>query len=396
MRINSKKNVISDQKYEQYWATTMALTDWNSPQFIRTLSSIVSHIDKYNLKLKDISDVVKNPESNRKQLIDEVTHHKELQAEISNIFANDDNTGATTRKQINEFIKLGFIRPYYLGYHTKAKSYIKAKDDQTRKRLFSDIVYNDSSFNSSQTNDDTKNNQMKFLVNTLINRKTKMINDQELIALMNIDISKIRRGYANEREIEQNLQWFKSQNFQARKYNQISHFQSILRQMEFLNYNNKPFSIFLEKDSLEFLLPNVGSTKRDTYRFGVMKKGVYDESIRVYGKKVSWLTKKESSAYVVSHIKDSAESLRELDFDSAYDPNNALLLSLGDEDQYFDKKKITILSDGNVEFSEKVLPNFISYIKNNKYKIDDIILNDDRKKYLLWHNEKFLEKNGIK
>ncbi len=163
--------------------------------------------------------------------------------------------------------------------------------------------------------------------------------------------------------------------------------------MEFLQVNNNPFEVFLAKDSDEFLIPERGDTVRDSYRFGVMKKAVYDESIKIYGKKVSWISKQESAVYVVSHIKDSAICLADSDYDSAYDPNNAILLLQGDEDHYFDKKKMTINNHGNLIFSEEVKKYFIE--KSHDFALDEEVLNDERKKYLAWHNKKFQEKYSI-
>jgi len=390
MIINSKKSIIKNQKYEKYWATTMALTAWNSDQFIRTLELIINHIDKYKLNEKKFEEVVKNVNAKRYNFNNAIVHNDELVSRISTVFPNDDKTGATTRKQVNEYIKLGFIKPFYRGYPSKAKEYVKASNsNEKRKQLFSDIVYSYSSFNSSQTTDDTENNQMKFLVNTLLNKKNKKLTHEEIIALMNIDISKGKK-YAVDKEINQNLEWFKTISFDKRKYNQISHLKSIIRGMEFLQVNEKPFEVFLAKDSEEFLIPEKGSTVRDSYRFGVMKKAVYDESIKVYGKKISWISKQESAVYVVSHIKDSSVCLSEWDYDAAYDPNNAILLLQGDEDHYFDKKKMTINGQGNLIFSEDVKQYFID--KSHNFGLDKVILNDQRKKYLEWHNKKFLKK----
>ncbi|MGL4645440.1 MAG: hypothetical protein ACRCVH_14025, partial [Vagococcus fluvialis] len=93
------------------------------------------------------------------------------------------------------------------------------------------------------------------------------------------------------------------------------------------------------------------------------------------------------------HIKDSAICLAEWDYDAAYDPNNAILLLQGDEDHYFDKKKITIDGRGNLIFSEDVKQYFID--KSSRFGLDKEILNDNRKNYLEWHNEEFEKKYNI-
>lgn len=47
--INSKKLVVSHQKYEEYWKLTLSQTNFDSPQFIRSLKLVIDHIDKYDL-----------------------------------------------------------------------------------------------------------------------------------------------------------------------------------------------------------------------------------------------------------------------------------------------------------------------------------------------------------
>ncbi|VTU51880.1 HNH endonuclease family protein [Latilactobacillus sakei] len=388
---NSKKSKVIDQNYEDYWATTMALTDFYSNQFIKTLSLIIDHIDNYHLELKEIDELIKNPSSNRKVFRQDVVHAKELEEKIRSVFPNDDASGASTRKQINEFIKLGFIKPYLRGYVDAAKKYVKPRQtEESLRRLFSDTVYNYASFNSSQTHDDTENNQIKFLVRTLINRETKILSGEELIGLMSLVIPK--RNYANEKDIHSGVIWVKVNGFIERKYNQISHLKSILNNMQFLSIvkgNTKwEFKFSLKEDAKKYL-PASGDTTRDPYRFSIMKKAVYEESQRVYEKKICWLTKVETEGLVVSHIYASADALRNWDVDEAYDPENAILLAPGNPDQYFDKYKITISQSGKMITSDAVSNSFIKEAQENNYKIDNEILTPGRLAYLAIHNQEF-------
>lgn len=389
--LNSKKRSKKNQKYEKYWSTTMALTDFSGQQFIRTLAMIVEHIDKYKLDKYKISDL---KSGNRTSPI---VHRKELEEKIFRIYPNDSRDGASTRKQINEFIKLGFVKPFLNGYVPQAKRYINERiSDSERKRLFSEVVYANASFDSSTVRDDTQNNQIKFLVNTLLNRRLEkkrlpIINFDELMGLMQLDIK--NKKYANEKTILFQTNWAKKINFKDRKYNQINHLCSILRSMQFLTVkgSDKSIKISLVKDAEKYI-PEMGDTNRDPYRFGLMKKAVYDESRRVYDDLVCWVTKKPSEGLVVSHIYPSAEALKNYDVEAAYDPNNAFLLSPGNVDQYFDKHKMTIDSEGNLVFSKDVRQEFINEVKENSYHIDKVILNDLRKKYLAIHNKTFHEK----
>ncbi|CUR64579.1 hypothetical protein [Leuconostoc gasicomitatum] len=387
--INSKKSVVKNQQYEKYWKLTLSQTDFSSPQFIRSLQIVVNHIDKYDLSNKQFNELVKNVNAKRFHFNNNVVHNDELANTLRSIFNNDDATGASTRKQLNTFIKLGFVKPFYRGYAQGVKEYIKA-NDADRKRIFSDIVYSNSSFNSSQTVDDSNNNQVHFLINTLLNKKNKKLSEQEIVGLMNVDTHK--KSYASEKEISQNVAYSEFIEFKKRKYNQIRYIGNILKKMNFIAFNMNPMEFFLTKDSGE-LIEKQGSTKRDPYRFGLMKKALYDESLCVYKKKISWFSKKEAAAYVVSHIRDSADALKNWDYDTAYNPNNAILLAMGDEDMYFDKKRMTFDGQGQPVFGPNVFDNFINECRNNNYSLDSIIYNDERKEFMKWHNQQFSLKN---
>lgn len=390
MNVTHKK-VIKNQHYEKYWKLTLANTNFFKPDgdFIRSLELIVNHIDKYNLASKSEEELLKTPS----QLNQDVVHSHELEEKLSRIFPKSDPTGASIRKQINQCIKLGFIKPYFKGYVKSAKEYIKAnKTEDQLRQIFSDTVYQYASFNSSQTKDCTNTNQIKFLVNTLLNKKEKYLTKADLIGLMNMDIS--NKEFATDDEISRNSLWAKESGFEDRKYNQIRYIKSILKKMNLFEVgNDSEYIICLASDAKDYLPSKNSNVKRDAYRFANMKKEVYEESKRIYGRKVCWYTKKPSEGLVVSHIYASADALRNYDIDEAYDPNNALLLSPGDVDQYFDKHKMTFDDTGKPIFSDKVRTDFISESLNNNYCIDKNILNESRKKYLKIHNKEFNKRN---
>ena len=195
------KKVIKDQKYEDYWKLTLGTSDFYGNQFIRTLEIIINHIDQYDLGNKTEDELlIRSKTGKNNRLNQNVTHSKDLENKIKEIYQNDDSTGATTRKQINQYIKLGFIKPYFQGYVPAAKEYIKpGQDKETLKRLFSDTVYTYASFNSSQSRKD-QFNQIKFLVQTILNRKSKKLNALELIGLIN-DYRILTQTYEKEKDI---------------------------------------------------------------------------------------------------------------------------------------------------------------------------------------------------
>lgn len=400
MVYNSPKKKIENQKYEDYWKITLAHTDFfcnKNDDFIKELRVVIDHIDKYDLSNKDDSELIKDLSKKKKQFNNEIVHEDELQNNLKLVLPNDQEDGASTRKQINELIKLGFIKPYLKGYVKFAKEYIKPGQSKEKlKQLFSDTVYQYSSFDSSQTNDDTENNQIKYFVNTLLNRNknNRKLTYDEIIGLMLVNNIK-NKGYANEKIIKSNKEFAKLIDFKDRKYNQISHFISILKKLEFLKCSprgtkKEDFICCLTEDGKE-LIPETGKTERDRYRFAIMKKAVFEESKEIYGKKLCWLTKQETRGLVVSHIYKSADALKKYDYDSAYDPNNALLLAPGNPDQFFDKYDMTIDQKGNPVFKINEKSKFKSIVLNSGFHIDKEILNESRLEYLLIHNEKFKE-----
>lgn len=389
--INTPKRVIKNQQYENYWKSTLALTDFNSTQFLRTLKMIVEHIDKHDLSNKSLSELIKGTKS----LNQEVTHSQELEKEIFKVFPTDSNDCSSTRKQINTFVKLGFVKPFLSGYHKNAKKYYDEKtNNEERKRLFSEIVYENASLNSAKTLDDTSNNQIKFIVKTLMSKSDRKLTKRELVGLMQLDLR--NKSHASEKEVREGAIWAEKEDFIKRKYNQVSHLKSILKNIPIFTVENikgHGFEICLTENAKEVFTIK-GDKTRDSFRMTLMKHAVYMESLKIYGKKVSWFSKLPGEGMVCSHIYDLATALENWDVEEAYDPNNALLLLSGDEDQYFDKRKMTFDLKGNPIFSEDVRDDFIELVQKNNWKLDSAILTEKRKKYLKIHNEAFDKKNN--
>lgn len=386
----NSKMVIKNQKYEDYWKLTLGTSNIYGYQFIRTLKIIIEHIDKYNLANKSKNDLIRGNKLNQK-----VTHAKELEADIKKVYTNEDPSGATTRKQINQYIKLGFIKPYLNGYCSAAKEYIKdGQDNETLKRLFSDTVYQYASFSSSRTHKSSFN-EIKFLVQTILNRESKQLTAKELMGLMT-DTKVLAKSYANEKTIQADKNWAEKDGFKERKYNQIRYVCNVLSKMSMFVVTGKKYVdkvILLASNAAEYF-PEPGKTKRDPYRFILMKKAVYDESYSVYHKKICWLTKKESRGLVVSHLYPSADALAKYDNDAAYDPQNALLLLPGNPDDYVDKCDMTFDSNGNPIFAADDNSSFVRESQTYNYKIDKKILTPRRLYYLKKHNELFEKKHN--
>ncbi|HEM3678597.1 TPA: HNH endonuclease signature motif containing protein [Streptococcus suis] len=123
-----------------------------------------------------------------------------------------------------------------------------------------------------------------------------------------------------------------------------------------------------------------------------MRENIKQESIEKYGKVVCYLTKQELKGLVVSHIVGSAEALRNMDIETAYDYENALLLE-PNSDAYFDKHDLTFVEEGIPVYGNDVSEDFIK--GKQGMKLDSCILTEKRLGYLVEHRNKFNSKNNI-
>jgi hypothetical protein len=112
------KKVITDQQYDSYWKLTVEYTDIYDSRFNNTLKMIVKFIDDNNL-VNETYDM---------------KYYKKLQDIIYSVYPKADK--ASVRKSINQFIKLGFIKPYLRGYHNLTKKFLNTTDTELKKVYF--------------------------------------------------------------------------------------------------------------------------------------------------------------------------------------------------------------------------------------------------------------------
>lgn len=370
--MSHKKRPSKTQRYENYWKLTLEYSDIHGIKFSTTLNLILYFIDKYNSKLqKGFSSKL----------------YKELQESINNVYPKSDQ--GSTRKSINQFVKLGFIKPGLQGYRSEAKSFINSKTDEERELIFSEIYYKYSSLNSSVTNDHTDTRQINFLLKTLMYHPKQQLTEDEIIGLMTVDITKINKGYLSSEELKSNVAKADEIDFIKRKYNQINYFMRYLRFIPGISVaDDKSLITYTEDASLK--LSGSIDVSRDPTMFRIMKEKIKQESIDLYGTVLCYLTKREQKGLVVSHIWRSEDALREMNVEAAYDYNNALILE-PTTDQYFDKYDMTISKSGEPTFNDIVPQGLIDNLK--PLKIDEEILTSSRKKYLDIHNKNFVKKN---
>lgn len=362
------KKKIENQQYDSYWKLTVEYTDIYDRRFNNTLKAIVTFIDK-----KDLT----NSEYKKE-------YYKELQEQIYKIFPKSDY--ASIRKSINQFIKLGFVKPYLKGYHNLTKKFLNTTDTDEKKSIFSTIFYENSSFNSSTTTDSTNIKETNFLLKTLAYHPDKKLSKEDIIALMvTPGISEISKGYLTKDELEEQYNYSKIINFEENKYNQISYLFTFLNLMPNIKADKNTGISFIDPSEV------VIDTKRDPILYGIYKNDLNNESIKLFGKKVCYIQKAPYKGLVHSHIKDSSVCLAEGNIDEAYDYNNGLLLSR-QVDEYFDKYDISFDDKGNVLVNDYEIHDSDILYWISSFKLDEKLLNPDRLKYLKWHRNKFKEK----
>ncbi len=369
--IFSTKKVSETQNYENYWKLTLEYSDIQGAPFINVLNTIVQFIDSHpNLKEEYSSE-----------------DYQSLTKMINNIYPKRDQ--ASTRKSINQFVKLGFIYPKLSGYPKETKRFLFADSERKRELLFSEVYYKYSSFNSSVTNDNRNNKHVNFLLKTLMYHPKQSLNKDELIALMTTEISVYNKGYLVCDELDTAVKHSKAINFAERKYNQISYFMNYLSFIPGITVTKDKSSIYYTEDSTIDFKSDLKLT-RDPTMFRIMKENIKQECIEKYGNIICYFTKRPQKGIVVSHIWALQDALDDNDINAAYDYNNALLLE-PNVDAYFDKYDMTFESTGIPIFNDTVI--YDEFIDNHKnYRIDRDILNESRISYLLKHNKKYQEK----
>lgn len=368
-KIFKAKKKIKNQQYDKYWQFTLEYIDIYDLRFNNTLRIILDFIDQ-NKEI--LEENCRHPELN-----------KSLQEKINLIYSKSDQ--ASTRKSINQFIKLGFVKPFYNGYHSLARKFLSVSDSNQKKSIFSEIFYTSSSFCSSYSKDNTNRKEIDFLLKTLVYHPNKKLTFLDIMALMVTPIETINKGYLTKNELEEQYQYARAINFDENKYNQINYLIYFLNLMPNIRANKDDGVWFIDPDEV------VIDSKRDPILYGIYKIDLDNESIKIFGKKMCYIQRAEYKGLVHSHIKDLSVCLNEGKIDEAYDYNNGLLLS-PHVDAYFDKYDISFKKDGSVLINDyEIIDSDIMHWIST-FKLDKILLNPERLKYLEWHRNMFNKK----
>ena len=350
---------MSEQTYEKYWSVTNAFTNYNSEKFLKTLEICLNFIKEYS----------------EEQYCEE--KYERLQQEVNFDKIND----ISVRKRINQLVKLGFISSQLISYNENSLLYLEAKTNKRRASLLSKIVYSSSKLNAS-VKEDSQLHQINFLLKTL--EEVGKLHIDEIIGLMQVDISKIQKGFLSSQELEAVKLQAQSIHFQERKYNQISHFLNLLRKLDDLLLIGE--ELYFEEDAQVIFAQELqkSSNKRDGYLHRIYKNQLKEESLEEFGEVKCMLEKLSYPSLVASHIKPFISSNEK----EAYDSNNGLLLSRN-MDILFDQGYISFLDNGEIIYAPSLTKELKEYLSS--YNLDSVFFNEERLKYLRYHRENILK-----
>lgn len=354
--------MIKSQNYEDYWKITLEYSDINGERFIGTLKIIVEFINKH--KNKEYSKELFN----------------RLQEEINKKYPKKDM--ASVRKSINQFVKLGFINFQLKSYHEDVIGFLEARTNRRRKSIFSKIVYTNSSFNRSVTNNSEKH-EINFLIKTL--EEVGKLSKKDILALMTIRINHIAKGYLTKEELEKAREEATRIKFIERKYNQAGHLNTILIRLDDLMFYKR--ELYFEDDAQDKFGEYLRTIdhKRDYYLYRLYRNQLKEESLEKLGDIKCMLEDLDYPSLVASHIKPFIVSTKK----EAYDPENGLLLSRN-MDLLFDLGYISFNDKGNILLSNELSNELKEYLKG--YLLRPIFLTDKRIKYLKYHRIKVFRK----
>lgn len=364
------KIMTAIQNYEEYWKLTLEYTDFNDEKFLKTLQIIVDRIDLLNQKRDYIY-----------KSIDYQNLQNDILAQIPKT-SSIENQLASTRKAINQCVKLGFINSKLQSYHHLTKEYLLSKTDRKRKTLFSRIVYDNSSFNRSITNESSLH-QLNFLVNTLV--ENGKLSKSDIIALMRVDIENVMKGFLDRNELDYYVHEATQSGFIERKYNQIGYLHNILNKLDEICFVNN--ELYFTEDAKRIFGEEIEvvTKKRNPYLHLLYKNQLKEESFAAYSAEKCMVECLDYPVLIASHIKPFIKSN---DFE-AYDVNNGILLSRN-FDSLFDLGYITFDTDGKVIVSAQVSEEVKVYI--SKYQLDSKFINPKRLEYLDYHRNNVFRK----
>ncbi len=355
---------MQQQNYEEYWKFTNAFVDYKiNTKFYKTLNICIDFIDKY--KDEDYSPL----------------KYVRLQKEINKVLPKHE---ASIRKSINQLVKMGFLKPFLVDYHPLTKEFLQSKTNKKSRTLLSKIVYSNFSANRAVNVEDDINH-LSFLITTLVEHGN--LTKEQITGLMLVDLSTYNEEFVSEKDIKHYEKLAVDIDFYTRKHNQVDYMWNLLGKLDDLVIVDS--KLYFEEDAKQIFGEDlkVLTKRRDPYLHRLYKNQLQEECEEIYGNPMCVLEHLSYPVLIASHIKPFIES----DDNEAYDPNNGLLLSRT-IDSLFDLKYISFSDDGEMLFSNRIAEDVKEFWK--EYRLENTILNDERKNYLAYHRNLMAERDA--
>lgn len=352
------------QIYEQYWSYTAAFTDLFGAKAVSTLKTCVDFLDEH-------ADDFFTKES-----------YEELQYDIQEVLGIDL---ISIRKAINQFVKLGFLKPLLTGYNPEVIGFLQASSSSKRKSIMSKITYKYANFDNSMTKlVYSHNRQINFLLKTM--EEIGHLSEKELTAMMTVDITKHPQGFLTPTELSQYYRAANTCGFIDRKYNQIAHLKNLLGKLDdLISYDG---AIYFETDAKRIFGEDlqIKQIVHEPYLQRVYNCELVDESKTIFGSTKSMLEGVSTEILVPSHIKP----IKMADENEMFDVNNGLLLPK-QADNLFDQGYFTFNDDGSLEISNLLGEGMHQYLSHAK--LNRRCLNEQRQDYMEFHRKQvFLDR----
>lgn len=354
---------MPQQIYEKYWEITFEWTDFNGAKFLLALATCIDFIDAHS-----------EPYS--------TALYEGLQQTLKPILKN---SFPSIRKGINQLVKMGFINYHLQSYHPLAKNYLIARDNDKRKFLLSKILYSNSSFSRSVT-EESSIQEINFFLKTLEHNKS--LDFKYLPVIMRMPIESFPQGYATQQDLEAGLHDPMLPGFIRRKYNQISYFKNLLNKIEGIFISGEKYTLYQTETQDE--ITEIRSKGRDPYLQKIYKDQLVKEVMHIKGKAQCMVEGLDYPVLIASHIKP----FRKANASEAFDPNNGLLLSKN-IDSLFDLNYLSFDDDGKLIFYTRLSPDVKAFLSHMHYALDPLFLNSTRKQYLKFHRAMCEEINNI-
>ena len=346
------KTPKDNQQYENYWKLTVEYTDIFDFRFNNVLKIIVDYIDKNNLVDSEITS----------------EEYSDLQTIIGNVYKKAD--AASTRKSINQFLKLGFINNRCMGYHFLTKAFLNETNRDIKASFFSRILYDNASFERSVTKASVAN-EYNFLLKTL--EECVVLTKEELAGIMLVDVASNTKGFLSRSEVDSQNRVAEAIGFQERKYNQMNYIFNFCQYLSGVSFGNNRISIDPNLITIE-----EKTVTRDPYLQRIYKEGLFQESFLAGYNRKCFVEKLAYPVLIASHIKP----YRECDVSEQFDIENGLLLSKN-FDSLFDLGYITFDDKGQIICSKQLDRDVVKHV--SLYALDQVFLNSKRENYMNFH-----------